>query len=598
MTTQYTQPISFQLEQLIDALTCTASQPGTLEELYYDTWESETYGQKTTPLRKRAIVYTPYGYDGKTPYDVFFLMHGGWSDETTMLGTPDSPSALKNAIDQSIENGRMRPVLIVCPTYNNLSEKDSWDYGLALQLTDRFHQELTGDLIPAIVSRYATYARSGQLQDLQASRDHWSFGGFSMGSVATWHVFEHALSCFSRFFPCSGNAGWNGAQMTQIVRQQGFKPDDFFIFGMTGTQDFAAPSFVRQFQSMADQFPAFVYTEDGLNGNLALRVKDGYEHDQQAMYTYMLNGLLWYAQNDQAVSSDLFTPQTTIEQVRSDPAFVRFGRLLFPVDPGYMSGTTLQDMDLAWYSEIHPETTVDILNWMKEQVLDGQTIFYSIYTEEEKGRDPQLNNTGLFFFRGIEDSPFAVVNAGGGFAYVAAMHDSFPQALEISRMGLNAFALIYRPGAQTACEDLSRALQFIFDHADELQVCIDGYSLWGGSAGGRMSAWVSEMGTAAFGVRALPKPAADIIQYTGLQQAVADDVPTWMIVGTNDGIADYHVMQQRSNRLRRFGIDSEIRVVSGLRHGFGLGVGTEAEGWVKDAVDFWLAHRKPNGDNQ
>ena len=39
--------------------------------------------------------------------------------------------------------------------------------------------------------------------------------------------------------------------------------------------------------------------------------------------------------------------------------------------------------------------------------------------------------------------------------------------------GYNAFALIYRPGAQTACEDLARAISFIFEHADELEVDTD-----------------------------------------------------------------------------------------------------------------------------
>ncbi len=50
--------------------------------------------------------------------------------------------------------------------------------------------------------------------------------------------------------------------------------------------------------------------------------------------------------------------------------------------------------------------------------------------------------------------------AGGGFAYVGAMQNSFPVAYELSRKGFNAFALIYRPGAQTACEDLARAVDF------------------------------------------------------------------------------------------------------------------------------------------
>lgn len=35
--------------------------------------------------------------------------------------------------------------------------------------------------------------------------------------------------------------------------------------------------------------------------------------------------------------------------------------------------------------------------------------------------------------------------------------------------------LIYRPGAQTACEDLARAISFIFEHAEELEVDTKGY---------------------------------------------------------------------------------------------------------------------------
>lgn len=141
---------------------------------------------------------------------------------------------------------------------------------------------------------------------------------------------------------------------------------------------------------------------------------------------------------------------------------------------------------------------------MKEHAVSGDTIFYDIYTEEEKADDPAKEETGLFFFKGIPGERFAVLNAGGAFAYVGAMQDSFPHALELSKQGYNAFALIYRPGAQTACEDLSRAIQFIFEHAEELEVNTDGYSLWGGSAGARMAAWVGSYGTAAFGADDLP----------------------------------------------------------------------------------------------
>lgn len=589
---QWMDPIPAELELLSASLQAPAERQGTLAFLEYDTWESAAYSDKTTPLHKRAVVYTPWDYDGRTPMDVFILMHGGWSNETTILGTPDQPTVFKNAVDHLIESKAMKPMILVCPTYNNLSPEDSADYGLALQLTDRYHQELTNDLMPAIVRNYATYSDGEDAKSLITSRDHWRFGGFSMGSVATWHVFEHALAYFSGFMPLSGNGGQNGQQMAELVRKQGYGPEDFFIFGMTGTKDFAAGAFVQQLQSLVDAWPTFVYTEDGLNGNVALRVQDGCSHDARAMFTYAYNGLKWFGQADEVEDNGGFTPKTTIREVLHDPAFQGFSRLLFPVNAGYMSGDRLENLDLAWYSRVSGDDSARVLNRMKEDVLAGNQIFYNIYTEEEMQNNPALRNTGLFYFRGMENAPFALVSAGGGFAYVAAIHDSFPACQEISATGNNAFAVIYRPGARTACEDLSRALQFIFDHAAELKVDSNGYSLWGGSAGGRMSAWVSEMGTAAFGAKALPKPAADIIQYTGLTEASRNDVPTWMIVGTNDGIANWRTMERRSRALQNLGIDSTIRVVKGLHHGFGIGTGTEAEGWVKEAVDFWLAHRR------
>ena len=88
---------------------------------------------------------------------------------------------------------------------------------------------------------------------------------------------------------------------------------------------------------------------------------------------------------------------------------------------------------------------MEIVNSLKERANAGQTIFYDIYTEEEKTQDPDKRNTGLFFFKGPPGAKFAVCNAGGGFAYVGAMQDSFPHALELSKLGYNAFALIYRP---------------------------------------------------------------------------------------------------------------------------------------------------------
>lgn len=287
-----------------------------------------------------------------------------------------------------------------------------------------------------------------------------------------------------------------------------------------------------------------------------------------------------------------YTVNTRIEEVIADPAFDGYGRLIFPVDYGYYSGGTLGNLGLTWYNYIDPDKTVEICNYMKTRALAGEPIFYDIYTQEEKAAAPEKEDTGLFFFKGEPGAKFAVCNAGGGFAYVGAMHDSFPHALELSKKGCNAFALIYRPGAQTACEDLARAIAFIHQHADELEVDVDCYSLWGGSAGARMAAYLGSYGTAAFGEDDYPQPGAVIMQYTGHSEVLGTEPPTYACVGTNDWIASYSTMERRIERIKRNGTDAEIEVFEGLPHGFGLGAGTVAERWIDRAVEFWERQMK------
>lgn len=285
--------------------------------------------------------------------------------------------------------------------------------------------------------------------------------------------------------------------------------------------------------------------------------------------------------------TEAYTTETKISDVIDDPVFDNYGRLIFPVDSGYYSGNTLGDLRLTWYSNIDPEKTVEIVNYMKGRAAAGDTIFFDIYTDEEKAADPEKEDTGLFFFKGNPAEKFAVCSVGGGFAYVGAMQDSFPHALELSEMGYNAFALIYRPGAQTACEDLARALSFIFNHAEELEVDTDSYSLWGGSAGARMAAWLGTYGTAAFGEEDLPRPSAVIMQYTGHTDYSEDDPPTYACVGESDGIASWRTMECRLENMNALGIPTEFHKYPNLSHGFGLGTGTAAEGWINDAAAFW-----------
>lgn len=283
------------LEYIPDSYKQPATQQGTLNKLTYQTWESFTYENHTQRLTKDAWVYLPYDYLQDQQYNIFYLSHGGWSNETTLMGTDRNPTYFKNVIDHAIEDGKMQPMILVFPTYNNTSESDSGDYSLALELTDQFHNELINDLIPAVESKYSTYAKDTTLEGLKESRDHRGFGGFSMGSVNTWCTFRYCLDYFRYFMPMSGSYSTDGDYMAQLVKEQGYKPEDFFIFAASGSDDFAYSSFRSQIMAMENASDnTFRFGTSESNGNLAFLVCEGYSHDATANYEYMYNGLCFF----------------------------------------------------------------------------------------------------------------------------------------------------------------------------------------------------------------------------------------------------------------------------------------------------------------
>lgn len=282
-----------ELEYIPEGYTLPAEQQGTLERLEYDTWESFSYEAHTQKLTKTAWAYLPYGYTADQKYNVMYLSHGGWSNETTVMGTPDSPHEFKHIMDHAIQDGKIDPIIIVLPTYNNTSPSDSGDYSLALRLTYNFHNELVNDLVPAVESKYSPYAESTDPEGLAASRDHRGFGGFSMGSMNTWHTFEHALDYFRYFAPASGGPIGNGAYMADIVKRSGHSSEDFFIFAASGTEDFAYSGFKSGVMAMGET-DAFTFASNERDGNLAFREREGYAHDGRAANEYAYNALRFF----------------------------------------------------------------------------------------------------------------------------------------------------------------------------------------------------------------------------------------------------------------------------------------------------------------
>jgi acetyl esterase/lipase len=286
------------------------------------------------------------------------------------------------------------------------------------------------------------------------------------------------------------------------------------------------------------------------------------------------------------------TTDDSIGDLLSHPAFAGFGRLILPWDDRAPDRTMrLRDIGslLPYHSHVDARIVASALNRMIDDANGGKPIFYDFYTGAQKREQPARENTGLFFFRGKPGAPFAVISPGGGFAYVGSVHEGFPYAVEISARGYNAFVLRYRAGhgERAATEDLAAAISYIFRNAEALGVKTNGYSLWGSSAGARMAASIGSHGVANFGGDDLPKPSAVVLAYTAHADYSSNEPPTFVVVGEQDGIAPPSSMERRIAALRSGGAAIEYRKYRDLGHGFGLGTGTNAEGWVADAVRFW-----------
>lgn len=287
-----------------------------------------------------------------------------------------------------------------------------------------------------------------------------------------------------------------------------------------------------------------------------------------------------------------FTVDDRLGDILGHPAFAGFAHLVLPradldIDPDARIAAIAST--LPYHQHVDPHVVVKALNRMVDDVAAGRVVFFDIYDEAEKQRTPSKRQTGLFFFRGKRSAPFAIIAPGGGFSYVGSVHEGFPYAVEINKRGYNAFVLRYRVGygGAVATEDLAAAISYVFRNAGALEVGTQSYSLWGSSAGARMAAAIGTHGVPHYGGGAVPRPSAVVMAYTAHSEYSAEDPPTFSVVGELDRIASPATMERRVDALRRAGVPVEYRKYPSLGHGFGLGTGTSAEGWIDEAVRFW-----------
>jgi enterochelin esterase family protein len=157
------------------------------------------YLSKTTGEWRRALVYTPPGYDGnpKTRYPVLLLQHGSGEDETGWT----SQGRAQFILDNLIAAGRARPMIVVMDRgYAPRAGAPMVKVGPDTSPADikpgfmAFEDVIIHDLIPTIDASYRT------LPD----REHRAMAGLSMGGMQTLFITLRHLDTFAYIGSFSG----------------------------------------------------------------------------------------------------------------------------------------------------------------------------------------------------------------------------------------------------------------------------------------------------------------------------------------------------------------------------------------------------------
>ncbi|MBQ8159974.1 MAG: hypothetical protein IJ083_04405 [Clostridia bacterium] len=233
-------------------------QPGTIEKIEYTT---DVYGD---PIRQWANVYLPYGYDPAQEYNIIYFTHGTNETQDSFI----MEDVVKNAIDNMIALHVCDPFIMVCPTYY-------YDYETRATDHEVFVEEVRKDLMPAVESRYSTYAKTADPEGFIASRTHRAFCGYSQGGSVCWTISFGMYDYAKWFVPLSGTFGDVTEQIKDaMARYPEYADDIFYIICSGGKRDLAYEGTVAALNAMLQDDTFSFGTDTEKNNFFAAISKD------------------------------------------------------------------------------------------------------------------------------------------------------------------------------------------------------------------------------------------------------------------------------------------------------------------------------------
>ena len=215
-----------------------APEQGIIESFSYPSHKYMLDGT-FTDTTKRMSVYLPYGYSEDQQYDLLLLIPGTDMGEMSILGKEHyydefaQSVYLKNLLDNCIYQKLFKPMIIVNITYYG---DEYGEYPAFQQDSNQVAKELRYDILPYLAERYPLYAKTSNLADLQAAREHVGIFGTSYGGMIINYKLMHECLDLIGWFAASSAFNTDLTETIDAINSNPQLPVCFYYCG-SGDQD-------------------------------------------------------------------------------------------------------------------------------------------------------------------------------------------------------------------------------------------------------------------------------------------------------------------------------------------------------------------------
>ena len=252
----------------LDLKTYFVEQPeqGTLLHVPYQT-PNYAYPDGEKNFDKELLVYLPFGYDASKPYDVLLLLHGQYGMPEDYMTRPmdyydwRSKAVGINLYDYIFANRVSKPVILVA-----ITTRAQVNGSMITETNqEQLIPEIRNNILPCIVEKFSTYAKSSELEDIRDARDHFGFCGISTGEIlAIDCAILKNLDLFGNFILMSGD-GRSKDAVEFLNSEEGRKYPIDYLFSACGTYDLRQRSATNLYLHMVAHTDAIIEGENTMH---------------------------------------------------------------------------------------------------------------------------------------------------------------------------------------------------------------------------------------------------------------------------------------------------------------------------------------------